>query len=46
MDSAEMFRVVETIEPLDGTDMFDVSVNDNRSRRVEGGFSFTHGYLV
>ena len=46
IDGAEMFRVVETIEPIDGTDMFDVSVNDNRSRRVEGGFSFTHGYLV
>jgi len=46
IDGAEMFRVVETIEPIDGTEMFDVSVNDNRSRRVEGGFSFTHGYLV
>ena len=46
IDGAEMFRVVETIEPIDSADMFDVSVNDNRSRRVEGGFSFTHGYLV
>jgi hypothetical protein len=46
IDGAEMFRVVETIEPIDVNECPGLTLGVPAAPGRAGGFSLTHGYLV